>query len=94
MPAKRAVPRKAAAKPVAAAATAARASATAMQERIAKLEYQVQNFIWCWAERDWKMQVAAINQMLANPQARERLAQQLVAQAQAKANNGVPVLTK
>jgi hypothetical protein len=94
MAAKRAAPRKAATKPVAAAATAARASATAMQERIAKLEDQVQNFIWCWAERDYKMQVAAINQMLANPQAREKLAQQLVAQAQAKANNGVPVMSK
>jgi hypothetical protein len=91
---RKAMPRKAAQKPVAAAATAARTSATAMQELIAKLEDQVQNFIWCWAERDYKMQVAAINQMLANPQAREKLAQQLVAQAQAKANNGVPVMSK
>jgi hypothetical protein len=98
MTAKRAAPRKPAprkvpAKPVAAQATAARASATAMQERIAKLEDQVQNFIWCWAERDYKMQVAAIKQMLSTPQAQEKMAQVLLSQAQAK-SNGVPVLTK
>jgi hypothetical protein len=80
------VPRKVAPKPVAAKATAARASATAMQERIATLEDQVQNFIWCWAERDWKMQVAAIKQVLATPQGQEKAAQLLLAQSQAKSN--------
>jgi hypothetical protein len=103
---RKATPRKVAAKPVAAQATAAgsalarpapaeraRASATAMQERIATLEDQVQNFIWCWAERDYKMQVAAIKQMLSTPQAQEKMAQVLLSQAQAK-SNGVPALRK
>jgi hypothetical protein len=90
---RKATPRKVAPKPVAAKATAARASATAMQERIATLEDQVQNFIWCWAEREYKMQVAAIKQMLSTPQAQERMAQVLLSQAQAKAN-GVPALRK
>lgn len=85
----RTVPRKAPAKVVRPTrAVAARTSVTAMQERISKLEEQVQNLIWCWAERDWKMQVAAINQMLANPQARDKLAQALVAQSRP---NGVQV---
>jgi hypothetical protein len=84
------VPRKVAPKPV---AERARASATAMQERIATLEDQVQNFIWCWVERDWKMQVAAIKQVLATPQGQEKAAQLLLAQSQAK-SNGVPALRK
>jgi hypothetical protein len=88
MTAKRAAPRKPAPRKVAPKPVAerARASATAMQERIATLEDQVQNFIWCWAERDWKMQVAAIKQVLATPQGQEKAAQLLLAQSQAKAN--------